>query len=186
MSPNREATHPAEVMARHHPIGDLENPSDLLFQRVTWRYQRVAWCIMAVILGIALLGGFGGGLLSSATVGPTQGPHITYPWICRVESTTALDVYATTSPDGEARVWVAWDYVDRADITRVDPEPVRVENGPDGLTYVVRVARPTETITGDPLARVRFTINPDRPGRMPCQIRPGSGPVLRFNQFVHP
>lgn len=175
-SSDREAGEMADV----RKVGGLEIAEDLPFQMATWKLQRVAWGVMAAILVAALLGLFGGGVFGTATVGRPGGGRVEYFRFGRLQSPTTLDVYVTPEGGGEARVWVASDYADRAGIDRVEPVPARVEAGSDGLTYVLPI------IPSDQPARVRFHLNPERPGLLRGRVRSGTGPTLRFTQFVHP
>ncbi|WP_435017714.1 hypothetical protein TA3x_005334 [Tundrisphaera sp. TA3] len=161
---------------------DLDIPDDLALQDRTWKAQRVAWWAMAAILVAALLGLFGGGPFATGTAGPAGGPRVEYPRVCRLRSASALDVFAPVGPGGEARVWVASAYADAVEIDRADPTPVRVEVDPYGLTYVV--SAPTTPEGG--LVRVRFRLNPNRPGPVRGRVRPGDGPILEFTQYIHP
>ena len=167
-------------MAKIAKVGDLEIPSDNALQEGTWRVQRVAWWVMAGILLTAVLGLFGGGPFGTGTAGRTDGPRVEYPRGCRLRSSTTLDVFSPTNPEGESRIWVSLAFLDRAEIVRVDPEPTRVESAPDGLTYI------TAAKSGGELARVRFYLDPNRPGPLRGRIRPGDGSTLDFTSIVYP
>lgn len=167
------------VMARIRKVGDLEVPTDLHMQRATWAIQRGAWLAMAAIILAGILGLFGGGAFGRTTV-EQAGMRVEYERFCRLASPTTVDVRIEASSEGEARIWVARGYIDRAGIERVEPTPARVESSDDGLTYVV-----TATTPGKP-TRVRFHLRPDRPGPLGGRIRAEGGVVLEFNQFVHP
>lgn len=166
-------------MAKVRKVGDLEIPTDLELQRITWTLQRWAWLGMAAILLAAVLGLFGGGMFARAMVGQA-GTRVDFERFCRLDSPTTMDVRVAADSRGEARVWVDADYIDRGGIERVDPLPARVESSAEGLTYVATAAIPGES------TRIRFHLRPNRPGLLRGRIRTADGVDLKFTQFVHP
>ncbi len=54
--------------------GDLEIPEDLPFQRREWVAERIAWTVMALVVGAAVLGLFGSGWLSRSIAGDQGAP----------------------------------------------------------------------------------------------------------------
>ena len=90
-------------------MGDLEIEEDLAFQDRSWRAQRVAWVLMSCLLVLAMLGLFGTGPLSSATVGEPGAPI----WVeyerfgkFRDRMTVRVHLGPGAARGAEARVWL--------------------------------------------------------------------------------
>lgn len=161
-------------------FGDVERPDELRFQENTWRFQRIAWGVMALILLLAVLGAFGEGLFSEAMVGSSGGPRLIYPRTCRLRNDIAVEVFAPINDRGESSLELTTTTADLLDVEQVEPDPARVVAGPGGLTYVVRAEPPGG------LARVRLNLSPQRPGLFRGRVVLGDGTDLRFSTFVHP
>jgi hypothetical protein len=165
-------------------VGDLEIPQDHDFQRLNWSIQRHAWVGMAVLLLLGLLGLFGPGPLSDATVGDDAGPlRLEYQRFGRLRapSTLVADLRpGRGAAGGEARLWLSRDYLGAIQIQRIDPVPGRVEAGPLRSAYVFRLidpARPT---------RVTVHFRPEKIGRIRARVGLDDSAPLDFAQLVYP
>ena len=83
----------------HDSVNFLALDQDLDFQRRSWRLQRLGWSAMGVTVLAALLGLFGTGPLSSATVS-SQDEALTlqYNRFWRVQSPMTLRLSVTPDP----------------------------------------------------------------------------------------
>lgn len=152
------------------------------FHHTSWRVQRVAWSILALVLLAALLGALGrGGPLASAQVRGPAGvtveherfPHYGAP------STLRVRLPADAARSGEVRLRVDRRYIHGMRIESVTPPPARVEAGADELVYVFATgtARPTEIV---------FRLHMDTIGRVSGAFALDTGAPVRFTQFVLP
>ncbi|WP_435011262.1 hypothetical protein P12x_002569 [Tundrisphaera lichenicola] len=168
-------------MPRARKDRGLELDEDIPFQEKTWAWQRVAWSIMAAILLLGLIGLFGDGPISKASVGDGGGSlRVEYRRFARRQAETILEFIVPPGPGKEVRIWVDREYADRADIRRVEPDPARVEVGSDGITYVMPVVR------SDRPVRIQLHAYPEDPGPLRGQVRAGDGPKLGFTHFIYP
>ncbi|MCL4298518.1 MAG: hypothetical protein KJ077_22465 [Anaerolineae bacterium] len=164
-------------------VGDLEISQDLQFQEREWKAETVAWIIMALILIAALLGLLGPGPLSRQIAGePDSGLWIEYNRFVRFHAPETLRVHVRPA-DGsgsEVRLWLNRDFVNRAELKDIDPQPERVEAWPDRLVYIINLPQPRQAAT----LIVHFEANEFGP--TPVNLGLEDGPELNFNQFYFP
>lgn len=154
-------------------IGDLELDQDLGFQQREWAIQRIGWGAMMLVIVGALLGLFGTGPLSAATVGDAAGPlAVEYQRFVRHDgrTTVTIQVGGGQAHDGQAEVWLAADYLDGVEVQHISPEPREVRADGDRQVYVFAVddaAQPLE---------VSFSLQPRRIGRLSGEVGLPDGP----------
>lgn len=170
-------------MTKIQRVGELEIAQDLDYQRRSWVVQRVGWVVMALATLAALLGLFGGGPLSRATVGEQNEPlSVEYDRFGRLQSQTTLRV--NLGPDAgrerKVSVWLNREYLEGFQIQQVTPQPERVEAGSERLTYVFQLSK-----SNQPTA-VTFYLQPEHIGSVPGQVGLVEGQTLNFTQFIYP
>jgi hypothetical protein len=162
--------------------GDLEIPEDLDFQRKVWALQRHGWAAMGVLVLLGLLGAFGSGPFSDAMAGDAGSPLVLrYQRFARFRSPSQLVAELRPGTASlEARLWLSSDFLASVQIEDIEPQPVRVEAGPDRSAYVIRLAAPKAA------TRVTISVRPDAAGRISGRASLDDSRPLRFAQFVYP
>lgn len=164
-------------------VGDLEVAQDLAFQRREWTAQRVGWALMALLLVVALLGGFGRGPLADASAVAGEGAlRLDDDRLerKRAPSELRLELGPNTAQGTQVEVWIDRDYLSRFEVQRISPEPERMDAGAARTVFVFTVEDPTAP------ARVTFQIEANRWGRSDGRLGLVDGPELHFTQFVYP
>lgn len=164
-------------------VGELELHQDLRYQRREWVAQRLAWTVMALVIGAALAGVLGKGPLSNATVAAPDGSlHLEYERFLHYRSPTQLTVSVPGqfTAGGEVRLWMAEDYLAGIQIDRVYPRPERVEAGEGRHVYIFRVGDP-----GKPV-RLIFKMQADEKLGLSGRLGLVNQGAVAFNQFVYP
>jgi hypothetical protein len=161
----------------------LDLDQDLSFQRRSWTLQRLGWSAMGLTVLAALLGLFGTGPLSSATVSSQDGTLILqFDRFWRIAS--AMRLQLSVAPDAgsahEARVGLSQTYLDRVRVQDVAPPPRRVEVAPEYIIYVFSLAAMQQPI------RITFTVEPQHPGRLSGRFWVHNHISLHFAQFIYP
>lgn len=127
------------------------------FLRRLWIGQRIGWAFMAVVLVIALFGGFGRGPLAGTSAGDPETLAVHFDRLSRHESRSEL-LLDVPPLEGRERVtvWVDARFLDDFRVERVTPEPesVLVDGG--------RVLH--ELAMGPSGGTVRFDGKPERSG----------------------
>jgi hypothetical protein len=156
-------------------VGRIETSEDPRFERAEWRWQRVGWALMAIVVVAAGLGAFGDGPLADTRVGDE---HLAarYQRLAREAAPTTLTL--TGRPEhGVLRVWIARAYLDGVEVERIEPEPERVVVEADRHVF--------EWPAGGESAEVRFELLPSAPGWL--RGRAGSGDAsVALAQWVFP
>ena len=163
--------------------GDLEIAQDLKFERRSWRVERIAWLVGALILVAALLGFLGPGPLGKATAASAdKSLSVDYFRMERYEAPVELriSVNGALAKDGELRLWIDRQFVEAVEIKRIDPEPEHSEINGERFVYVFKTAAAPATI------KLFFHLEPNKFGKTPAQIGIVDGPELQFSQFYLP
>lgn len=163
----------------------LDLNQDLLFQRRSWRVQRVAWVVMAGIVVAALLGLFGSGPLSSATVSTPNGViQVRYERFGRLDSPLVTNVRlapGTGDADGRVRLWVSREYLSRVAGDGLSPVPESTLTAADRVVFVFRLTDPAQPVD------ITFYLNTEKVGSLTGQFGlVNSKPVLAIRQFIYP
>ena len=168
-------------MGGREPLEIEENPA---FHRRDWRAQRLGWALLALVVLMALLGGFGRGILArGVALSPDRTFRVRYERLVRRHAPARLEF--TLAPglaasDGLVRIWLDRRYAADVRITDVQPEPAQVSVTPALLIYSFAVADGGQPVT------VTFGIEHHRVGR--SRSRAGVLPqgVVTLGQFVYP
>jgi hypothetical protein len=161
----------------------LEIAQDLKFERRSWRAERIAWVVSALILLAALLGFLGPGPLGKATAASSnKALSVEYYRMERYEAPVELRISASGSlaKDGELRLWIDRHFVEAVEIKRIDPEPEHAEINGERFVYVFKTAAAPSTI------KLFFHLEPNKFGKTPAQLGVVDGPELQFSQFYLP
>ena len=156
---------------------------DLLFQRRTWKVQRIGWGVIALILFAAGLGLFGHGAFSETTAHDGPVPlSLDYERFGRYQSemTLRLHVHEGADSQGIVRIWFSDDYLRNMHIVHIMPAPDTTELSPTGMTYVFRQPKP-----GAP-AHIIVDLQAQTMGRISGRIGLDDAHTLQFRQWIYP
>ena len=146
---------------------------DLAFQRKWWRFERIVWPILFLVVVIDMLGGFGRGWLSKAHRASPDGSYtLDYERIERAStpSIMTLQLGRGTIHDGRITVYISDSVVKALGALRVSPQPAMSRIGSGGITYVFPAG-------GIP-ASVQIELQPSFPGLHGFRIQvEGGAPI---------
>lgn len=165
-------------MERLHFVGDLEIDQDLRYQVHEWRVERVGWVLLGLLLVLASLGTFGGGVLSRASA-EEGAVRVEYERFTRAQSRTTIQLLAPMQQQKPMPVELRWAPRTPVRIETIVPEPERSEVTADGAVYYFTVAPDTDT------GRITFEYRIEDPGEVGFQISAG-GATFEIDQFVYP
>lgn len=157
---------------------------DIEFQQMEWLVQRIGWAVMVLIVVGAAVGVLGNsGPLAEASRTAGDGSfEVHYHRLDRHHGPGKLTVEVAPEAvrDGEVRLWVDRDFVDRAGIKRVVPEPESVEIEPERVVYVIAVGE-----HGGPLS-ISLSFEHDGYWRERARLGLVNGDAVEFTQFLFP
>ena len=164
-------------------VGELQIAEDLEFQRKEWRFERIGWALMALVLLAALLGLLGPGPLSNATAGEEGGAlWAKYQRFAHRSALTRLEVYAgpNTAQEGQLRLWVSRETIGVNEVRGIQPEPEQVSAAGDRFVYTFAVDDPAREVV------VYFLLEPTKYFRQQIALGIEGGPQLGFTQVLYP
>lgn len=157
----------------------LELPEDMAFQRRSWVVQRIGWIVMAVLLGLAVVGVFSKGAFSRTTVSSPSGAiSIRYPWSLRLGATDTMQVEIR---DGSRATEVILNptFLDALRLEGIHPAPRMSSAEPDGTHLLF------DTPHGR--GRIVMSVRPDAVGLADATISVGeTDGIARMPFFVFP
>jgi hypothetical protein len=159
-------------------VGDLEVAEDPVFERRSWRIERIGWVCMALVILAGLAGLLGSGPLGRGT--HTEGALVLqYQRFARMEAPMRLELSfgADAVRDGKARVWIERRYLERVKLERVVPQPETVEAGAERLTYVFAAQPQGGSAT--------FHLQSETFGRLQGRVGAARS-IVSFAQIVYP
>jgi hypothetical protein len=176
---------PSHSERSRRPSG-LDIDEDLEFQHRMWRFERVGWFGIAAVLLAAVVGLFGHGPLSRATVdvpdpaGPDRGFMLHYDRFGRAHSESHFVFSRTAGAPGSVTfsLWLSGDYLNHVEVLRITPDPVSQELVSDGVRYHFR--------SHDGPQRLIFRFKPERGGLLSGAFRLNDGQPAHFRQWLAP
>lgn len=162
-------------------VAPLEVGENLPFQEREWRVQRAAWVVLAGLLGLGLLGLFGGGPLARATAeaGPLRVDYARFDRQ-RAQSQLRVELAGEATASGRVEVWVATPYLEALELRAIVPEPETTRAGAERTVFGFAVAAP-----GEPAAITLF-YEADTVGAQTGRVGLVGGPEVAYGQWLFP
>jgi hypothetical protein len=155
----------------------LQIQEDFALQAREWKVQRTAWLLFGVVVLAGVLGIFGRGLLSGASV--TDGDlHVRYERFERLQRPTKIQFQIGANAEETTRVFIDRAYLDAVRIESITPQPEKVVANPGGSIYDFAAA-------GAPMV-VTIYLEMEQFGVVKGQIGRAGGSTLSFKQLVYP
>jgi hypothetical protein len=162
---------------------DIEVGCDLAFERRWWRIQRIGWFILVLLLIGGVVGLFGHGPLSKATLNvPGSDLRICYQRLARRETPTALELRLgkTALASGQLRLRLNQTLVEKMQLKQIVPAPLKAEPLADGVRFIFQTDPSRDS------ALVYFAENPTTPGFVDAEIAIDDEAPVHFRQFIYP
>lgn len=172
MSDDRD--HP-ELCSRNYPIRE-----DMTYQLKVWRFERVGWYVLVLLVVLGLAGLFSRGMISSRDVLTDDGKmRVEYEMFHRNGSTNAMKISVKATPDSAVELELAGQLLEGFSIESLQPEPLRSRSSSQGIRLWLQT-----DLNGQ--ATLYFTLRGDGLGRFRSQIAlPGTHGV-NLDQFIFP
>ena len=166
--------------ARSDPLTARDR--DPALRRREWRLERVGWGVMAIVVAAALLGAFGGGLLSHTEARGADGLVVDYHRMARTQSPEELTVYLPARR-GMRSLRISAAFLARARLLEVDPAPIRVRLGEEERELLFDVEG---GVARDGALAVVLRVEYRRAGAVDGWMAAGGGAPVRVAAFVYP
>jgi hypothetical protein len=172
-------------MARFPELQQLPHLEAPAFQRLEWRFQRVGWALLAILVAVALTGLLGNGPLSKATAAATDGSvRIEFERFLHAhrESKVKIEVRVPTGSSDRIRLALDDAWLDAMTIRQITPLPAAEQPGSGESAFLFDIAgRRAE-------APVRITLHfePETYGPLSATLRIDDSDPIHLRQFVYP
>ncbi|WP_082056546.1 hypothetical protein [Pseudomonas sp. 10-1B] len=149
-------------------------------QQRVWRFERVGWYVLVVIVLLALAGLFGNGPLSDAEVVSQDGRvKVEYQRLSRSGTTDSLFITVQGPPGQPVMVELEGTLLRQASIETLQPEPlVSMSHGPALLLQL--------GTSNDGMATLYLTLRSEHVGILEGIVRAGSNSAVHFSTFLYP
>ncbi|CAN1600801.1 hypothetical protein [Pseudomonas mediterranea] len=127
-------TEPEDFRSREFPVRE-----DMAYQLKVWRFERVGWYGLVLLVILTLLGLFSRGPLSSREVQSPDGRlGIKYELFHRNGSTNAMILHLKGPPDAVLEVELGGNWLEGFDVQALQPQPARSASVGQGMKVWVQ------------------------------------------------
>jgi hypothetical protein len=151
------------------------------FQRKWWKFEKIVWPILVLILIVDILGGFGRGWLATARKStPDNAMQMDYERIERSSTPSVMTFKFNDNAihDGRIVLYVSDSVVKALGAMRIAPQPVMSSVGEGGITYVFPASKAP--------AMVQIQLEPSFPGSHQFTVRAEGSAPITASVFVVP
>lgn len=153
---------------------------DMALQHKVWRFERVGWYVLVLLVILTLLGLFSRGPLSSRELQSADGTiGVEYEMFHRNGSTHPLILRLKGAPDAVLAIELGGDWLEGFDVQTVQPQPLRSAAAGQGVTLWVQADRQGQAI-------LRLSLLGEGLGAYQSRIAMPSGAQVTFSQFIFP
>ncbi|MFJ5254046.1 MULTISPECIES: hypothetical protein [unclassified Pseudomonas] len=165
----------SELRSRKFPIRE-----NMAFQLKVWRFERVGWYVLVLVVALGLGGVFSRGLISSKDVHSDDGKlRVEYEMFHRNGSTNSMKITVNAKPNSAVELELGGQLLDGFSIETLQPEPLRSRSSSQGIRLWLQADL-------DGHATLYMTLRGDGLGFFRSQIAsPGTNGV-RLDQFIFP
>lgn len=164
-----------EVQSRSHPVRE-----DMPMQQRVWRFERVGWYVLVLIVLLALAGLFGNGPLSDAERWSEDGRvKVEYQRLSRSGTTDNLYITVQGEPGQPVKVELEGSLLRAASIETMQPEPQLSKSHGPALLLQLGTGQ-------DGVATLYLTLRSEHVGSLEGIVRAGPQSVVQFSTFLYP
>ncbi|SHJ64361.1 hypothetical protein SAMN02745194_03036 [Roseomonas rosea] len=145
---------------------------DLAFQRRVWRFQRIGWGAMALVVLLGMAGVFGGGPLAQASARSADGAiEAEWEWIERIGRDSQLRIRGLAPHRGPLELRLEGGLAGPVEISGIEPQPAGESRAPGRIW--LRFDPPPEGERAEILLKLRSS----RPGIVSGQLAIGEAAI---------
>jgi hypothetical protein len=130
----RTRTHVSRERPQQH-TKSIEIDDDPVFQRKVWRFERVGWVIMALVVFFGLLGLFSGGPLARSEAASADGAfRVRYERFIRAHAANVIHIDLGGGLVGDTvAIRLSREFLERFQVEQIRPEPARSAAAAEGI-----------------------------------------------------
>ncbi|SEK85494.1 hypothetical protein SAMN03159362_2016 [Pseudomonas sp. NFIX51] len=164
-----------DLLPRSQPIQE-----DMALQRKVWRFERVGWYALVVVVLLTLAGLFSRGPLSTRDISSADGSlRVEYQRFLRNGATDSLTLHLRGGARQLLEVEIAGELLQGFSVQTLQPEPLKASSAGAGIRLWLRT-------DADGQARLYLTLLSTGVGFYDSRIRLADHPPLSISQFIYP
>ncbi|AMS18017.1 hypothetical protein BK636_23895 [Pseudomonas chlororaphis] len=164
-----------DLLPRSQPIQE-----DMALQRKVWRFERVGWYALVVVVLLTLAGLFSRGPLSTRDISSADGSlRVEYQRFLRNGATDSLTLHLRGGARQLLEVEIAGELLQGFSVQALQPEPLKASSAGAGIRLWLRA-------DADGQARLYLTLLSTGVGFYDSRIRLADHPPLSISQFIYP
>ncbi|NUT79915.1 MULTISPECIES: hypothetical protein [Pseudomonas] len=153
---------------------------DMAFQHKVWRFERVGWYVLVLLVILTLLGLFSRGPLSSRELQSNDGSlGVKYEAFHRNGSTNTMVIRLKGQPNAVLEVELGGDWLEGFEVQALQPAPIRSAGAGRGMTLWVQADERGQ-------ASLHLSLLGEGLGSYHSRIATSGGAAVSFNQFIFP
>lgn len=161
--------------SREYPVNE-----DMGYQLKVWRFERVGWYVLVLLVILTLLGLFSRGPLSTREVQSGDGRlGVEYEFFHRNGSVNPLVIHLKGQPNEMLAVEFGGDWMEGFSIETQQPQPLRSAGSGQGMKLWIQADAQGQ-------ASVYLSTRGDGLGFYHSRIALPGGAVVDFDQFIYP
>lgn len=166
---------PGDLHSRTYPVSE-----DMALQRKVWRFERLGWYVLLLLIGLTLAGLFSKGPLSTTQVRSDDGRlWVEYQRFSRNGSSDALVIHMQGKAQAPLELEIRGELLRGFNIDMLQPQPLKASAAGDGLRLWL--------LTDDTgRAALHLTLRSEGVGRFTTQVSLHRGPAVNLSQFIYP
>lgn len=165
----------AEFADRHYPLQE-----DMQVQRRAWRFERIGWGMLYLLIILTLLGLFSKGVLSKTRAQNDSGSVVVeYQRFERNGTVSNLTLRVKAGKDGTASVGLDGDFFDKFTIQMIQPQPTASRNQGAGVGWIFQ---PDEK----GWVTVHLSMHAEGVGLVRSTVFSADSSEVRLTQFIYP
>lgn len=164
-----------EFISRRHPVEE-----DMRMQQRVWRFERVGWYALVLVVLLGLAGVFGNGPLSNAQLTSEDGRvHVEYQRLSRSGTTDNLRITVRGTAGEPVMLLLGGTLLREASIETLQPEPQVSQS--HGKSLLLQLGTSKKGI-----ATLYLTLRSEYVGPLEGVVRAGPNSVVHFSTFLYP
>ncbi|MFJ4156644.1 hypothetical protein ACIPZF_17825 [Pseudomonas sp. NPDC089752] len=164
-----------EFTSRTEPVQE-----NMALQRRVWRFERVGWYALVVVILLGLAGVFGNGPLSDAQVSSRDGRlHVDYQRLSRSGTTDSLKIRVQGRAGELVDIQLSGSLFSVASIETLQPQPQLSRSQGDSILLQTGSS-------ADGRVTLYLTLRSESVGRLQGQVRTGPATAVHFSTFLYP
>ncbi|UOK36108.1 hypothetical protein MJP36_16460 [Pseudomonas palleroniana] len=166
---------PDDWQSRTYPVEE-----DMTLQRKVWRFERVGWYALVLLMGLTLAGLFSKGPLSTGQARSADGQlHVEYQRFLRNGSSDGLVIHLQGQARETLEVEISGELLRGFNIEMLQPQPLKASTAGEGVKLWV--------LSDDKgQATLHLTVRSDGVGSFETRVSRATGASVHLSQFIYP